>query len=119
MHAHAPISNVGATRLAPDRVLPHGADRVVITDHGAFVLINVYAPNAGDAPARPRVDFKCRFLAALKERMDALVAQGRQASMHVHTIVGTAVGTKLGAPEPLRHHAWLRVGHWRFQRSAS
>jgi len=39
--------------------------RVVETDHGAFVLINTYVPNAGGARAgRPRADFKLRFLQA-------------------------------------------------------
>ena len=53
--------------------------RMVLTDHGRFVLINVYVPNAGDPPARPRLPFKLRFLRALKRRMDELTLQGRQA----------------------------------------
>ena len=52
--------------------------RVVITDHGAFVLINVYVPNAGDRPARARLAFKLAFLRALKAKADALVAAGRE-----------------------------------------
>jgi hypothetical protein len=52
--------------------------RVVITDHGAFVLVNVYVPNAGERPARSRLDFKVRFLRALKDKCDALAAAGRE-----------------------------------------
>lgn len=51
--------------------------RVVVTDHSTFVLFNVYVPNAGDGPARSRLDFKLQFLEALKARMDAYAAQGR------------------------------------------
>lgn len=57
--------------------------RVVLTDLKAFVLINVYAPNAGDrSGSRLRVDFKVRFLRALKEKCDALSAAGRQVCSH-------------------------------------
>eukprot|EP00884_Botryococcus_braunii_P000520 jgi/Botrbrau1/10469/Bobra.0133s0075.1 len=54
--------------------------RVVVTDHGAFVLLNVYVPNAGDRKKGDgeRVDLKCRFLAALKEKADSFVAAGRE-----------------------------------------
>ncbi|KAK9819914.1 hypothetical protein WJX72_003899 [[Myrmecia] bisecta] len=52
--------------------------RVVLTDHMAFVLVNVYAPNAGERPERPRKDFKCRFLTALKAKCDSLRAKGRE-----------------------------------------
>ena len=54
------------------------ACRVVITDHSHFVLVNVYVPNAGDRPDRPRLQYKLRFLEALKKKCDALVAQGRE-----------------------------------------
>ena len=49
------------------------------TDHGAFVVINVYCPNAGPAPERPRLAIKMRFLEALKRKADALAASGREA----------------------------------------
>lgn len=51
---------------------------MVITDHGAFLLVNVYVPNAGDRPARPRLDYKLRFLAALRRKVDGLAAAGRE-----------------------------------------
>jgi exonuclease III len=60
-----------------DALLSH-ACRVVITDHSHFVLVNVYVPNAGDRPDRPRLQYKLRFLEALKQKCDALVAQGRE-----------------------------------------
>uniref|UniRef100_A0A7S0WNY8 DNA-(apurinic or apyrimidinic site) endonuclease n=1 Tax=Chlamydomonas leiostraca TaxID=1034604 RepID=A0A7S0WNY8_9CHLO len=52
--------------------------RVVITDCGAFVLLNVYAPNAGDHPERPRLAFKLRFLQALLEKMQQLSGSGQE-----------------------------------------
>ncbi|KAL4447344.1 hypothetical protein ABPG77_007377 [Micractinium sp. CCAP 211/92] len=52
--------------------------RVVVTDHQHFVLVNVYAPNAGDRPDRSRLPFKLRWLAALKRKVDALAAAGRE-----------------------------------------
>ena len=48
------------------------------TDHGAFVVINVYVPNAGPAPDRPRLHTKLAFLRALKRRADAFVSAGRE-----------------------------------------
>ncbi len=51
-----------------------------MTDHGAFVLLNAYVPNAGDHPVRPRLPYKLAFLRALRAKMDELVqGQGRQA----------------------------------------
>ena len=39
------------------------AGRSVETDHGAFMLLNCYVPNAGGArEGRPRAQFKLRFL---------------------------------------------------------
>lgn len=52
---------------------------VVLTDLGAFILINVYVPNAGDRLGDgERTAFKVRFLEALKEKANALRAAGRQ-----------------------------------------
>jgi exonuclease III len=43
--------------------------RIVETDHGSFVLVNVYVPNAGDREeGRPRLDFKIRFLQSLQQK---------------------------------------------------
>ena len=43
--------------------------RVLLTDHGDFVLFNVYCPNAG-GEGRPRLEFKRRFLEALWRKME-------------------------------------------------
>ncbi|GFR44092.1 hypothetical protein Agub_g5254, partial [Astrephomene gubernaculifera] len=51
--------------------------RLVLTDHGSFVLLNVYVPNAGDRPDRPRLPYKLAFLRALRNKMDELTAEGR------------------------------------------
>ena len=59
--------------------------RIVLTDHGTFVLINVYAPNAGPAPERPRAAYKCRFLQALHSKAVKLRDAGRQVSFCIST----------------------------------
>jgi hypothetical protein len=40
----------------------------MLTDHGSFVLLNIYAPNAGEKPLKPRLEFKMRFLNALRSK---------------------------------------------------
>ena len=50
--------------------------RVVQTDHSAFVLFNIYFPNAGRGD--DRLKYKLRFYAAVEERVRQLQAQGRQ-----------------------------------------
>lgn len=66
------------TRTLLSSLPPPLAGRVAISDHGAFVLINVYVPNAGDRPARARLGFKLSFLEALKRKTDALRKEGRE-----------------------------------------
>lgn len=54
--------------------------RVVVTDHGSFVLFNVYGPaiTSEDAEqAQARMAFKMRFYSALERRWAALVNAGR------------------------------------------
>lgn len=50
--------------------------RCMITDHGTFVLFNVYLPNAGSAEERHL--FKQDYHAAFEARCKALVAAGRR-----------------------------------------
>lgn len=50
--------------------------RVVITDHGPFLLYNIYFPNGGSGPDRH--DFKQVFLADLYEHLSAKIKQGRE-----------------------------------------
>ena len=52
--------------------------RAVVTDHGSFVLFNIYVPNAGDRPERARLPAKLSFLSALKQQVDELLGAGRQ-----------------------------------------
>ncbi|KAJ9505454.1 hypothetical protein QJQ45_010120 [Haematococcus lacustris] len=52
--------------------------RMVLVDLQHWVLINVYVPNAGDKPGRERLEYKMRFLEALKDKMYGLRAAGRQ-----------------------------------------
>ncbi|BDA45375.1 probable DNA-(apurinic or apyrimidinic site) lyase 2 [Coccomyxa sp. Obi] len=52
--------------------------RVVITDHGAFVLVNVYGPAiTSEESAEERYAFKLRFYEGLLHRIQALRATGR------------------------------------------
>lgn len=59
--------------------------RIVVTDHGAFVLLNIYFPNAGRGPERLR--YKMEFYAAFRAYVDHLVAEGRD------VVVGGDVNT--------------------------
>lgn len=83
--------------------------RVVATDHGAFVLVNVYTPNAGVRPARTRLGFKLEFLRALQrkcawrrtpERVMALTLVARRSASR-----GRAPGASGG-----RHEYWASRG---------
>ena len=72
-----------APRLAPLILRRHSKSsvrRIVITDHGSFVLLNVYVPNAGkkEEAISDRADLKIRFLHALKEKCDSLREDGRK-----------------------------------------
>jgi AP endonuclease-2 len=58
--------------------------RCIVTDHGLFVLFNLYFPNApmhaaenGDTNAAARMEFKLKFQRALQLRTEALVRAGR------------------------------------------
>ncbi|KAJ7526235.1 hypothetical protein O6H91_17G089200 [Diphasiastrum complanatum] len=52
--------------------------RLMYTDHGNFVLLNVYVPNAGDRQeGRPRLSFKLNFLEALEHLCDKIVNSGK------------------------------------------
>ena len=46
-----------------------------MTDHGSFVLINVYCPAVRDSS---RFEFKMLFLKLLRSRVDALHQEGRR-----------------------------------------
>lgn len=70
---HAQVDCLGSGEDDIDR-----EGRVVLTDHGAFVLINVYVPNAGPAPERPRAAYKYKFLEALKTKAVSLRDAGRE-----------------------------------------
>ncbi|KAK9827629.1 hypothetical protein WJX81_000675 [Elliptochloris bilobata] len=69
--------------------------RCVVTDHGAFVLFNVYGPAITNADtADERFAFKLRFFEALEYRMQALRAAGRRVIL---------LGDLNIAPSPLDH----------------
>jgi len=93
----------GLHRNTPMAELESGLDsegRVVITDHGAFLLCNVYCPAARHTdsynntldPARAR--FRYQFLAGLLARLETYLRTGRELIM---------VGDLNVAPQPLDH----------------
>lgn len=63
----------GASQQAASRARPPARPRV-----RARSAPRSYVPNAGDRPGRERLAYKLDFLARLRERMDALAAQGKQ-----------------------------------------
>lgn len=73
--------------------------RCIITDHGAFVLFNVYCPlaygDAGDDDTRFR--YKSAFQSALAARARHLVSQGRSGSASAAVVCGLRVSSNLGA----------------------
>jgi len=69
--------------------------RVIITDHGVFILFNIYAPavtKEDPDQAKLRLSFKIRFYTALQRRWEALLAAGRAVIV---------VGDLNIAPEPI------------------
>ncbi|KAK8710444.1 hypothetical protein V6N13_145767 [Hibiscus sabdariffa] len=54
-----------------------GEGRCIITDHGHFVLFNLYGPRAGDDDA-DRILFKLNFFKMLEKRWESLLQQGRR-----------------------------------------
>lgn len=71
------LSPVSATRAVFDDPDFDEEGRVMATDHGAFVLFNVYVPNGGQRPERARLPYKLRFLTSLRRLMDKHVAAGK------------------------------------------
>eukprot|EP00854_Cymbomonas_tetramitiformis_P003232 gene3232-4076_t len=69
--------------------------RCLLTDHGDFVLLNVYAPAGGEGYAR--LPHKLRFLRALSRRVGELRASGR------HVVLAGDLNV---APRP--HDVWWR-----------
>jgi exonuclease III len=74
---------VRAGLLAEADADPLGAERFdregrcLLTDHGAFVLFNVYVPTSGSSAAYANLPFKMQFLRALRAAMRAKRAAGR------------------------------------------
>ncbi|KAG0587343.1 hypothetical protein KC19_2G158000 [Ceratodon purpureus] len=51
--------------------------RCLVTDHGSFVLFNIYGPSVG-CDNEERYDFKLRFYRALQNRWEGLLKLGRR-----------------------------------------
>ncbi|KAJ7561159.1 hypothetical protein O6H91_03G016700 [Diphasiastrum complanatum] len=50
--------------------------RCLVTDHGSFVLFNIYGPNVGSGDLE-RQDFKLKFFKGLQNRWEGLLSKGR------------------------------------------
>lgn len=64
--------------------------RIVVTDHGSFLLYNIYFPNGGGSPERHQ--FKQEFLSDLNRHLRTTIASGREIIV---------VGDFNVAPEPI------------------
>jgi len=88
-----------------------GEGRLMLTDHGSFVLINVYVPNAGvDSKDRPRLEYKLRFLRALLTKCSALIGDGREVLLvgDFNVCEPCDVHPRISAPYTPEEHAALR-----------
>ncbi|XP_065857130.1 DNA-(apurinic or apyrimidinic site) endonuclease 2 isoform X2 [Euphorbia lathyris] len=54
-----------------------GEGRCIITDHGHFVLFNIYGPRADSADSE-RIQFKAMFFKILQKRWESLLHHGRR-----------------------------------------
>ena len=86
-----------------------------MTDHGSFVLLNVYVPNAGDRPARTRLPAKIEFLRQLKQKMDELVEEGRQVGGGVVFLLEQGEGRGKWIGGEGKDSGW-GIGRWRKRR---
>ncbi|KAM1174365.1 DNA-(apurinic or apyrimidinic site) endonuclease 2 [Malus sylvestris] len=68
----------GLEEFSRDELLKvDGEGRCVITDHGHFVLFNLYGPRAGGDDTE-RIEFKLKFFKILEKRWESLLRQGRR-----------------------------------------
>ncbi|XP_068343558.1 DNA-(apurinic or apyrimidinic site) endonuclease 2 [Pyrus communis] len=68
----------GLEEFSRDELLKvDGEGRCVITDHGHFVLFNLYGPRAGGDDTE-RIEFKFKFFKILEKRWEFLLRQGRR-----------------------------------------
>lgn len=68
---------VSATACALDDHELDGEARCLLTDHGSFVLFNVYAHSTGEDPDGSKFERKLTFLEALRSRVSAMKSAGR------------------------------------------
>nr|XP_017219513.1 PREDICTED: DNA-(apurinic or apyrimidinic site) lyase 2 isoform X3 [Daucus carota subsp. sativus] len=68
----------GLEEFSKDELLKVDSEgRCIITDHGHFVLFNIYGPRA-DPDDAERIQFKHNFFKILQKRWDAILRQGRR-----------------------------------------
>ncbi|XP_077231152.1 endonuclease/exonuclease/phosphatase family protein [Tasmannia lanceolata] len=73
-----PIEVEGLEEITKEDLLKVDSEgRCIITDHGHFVLFNLYGPRA-DADDKERVQFKLMFFKILQKRWESLISQGRR-----------------------------------------
>eukprot|EP00198_Chlamydomonas_reinhardtii_P003572 XP_001692908.1 predicted protein [Chlamydomonas reinhardtii] len=75
-----------------------GEGRVVITEHGALVLVNVYGPAiTSEERAEERGAFKMTFFRALQHRLDGFLAAGRRLVVLGDFNISPAAADRAGA----------------------
>ncbi|XP_034684007.1 DNA-(apurinic or apyrimidinic site) lyase 2 isoform X1 [Vitis riparia] len=73
-----PVKAEGLEEFAKDELLKVDSEgRCIITDHGHFVLFNIYGPRA-DSEDTERIQFKHTFFQILQKRWETLQQQGRR-----------------------------------------
>ncbi|XP_058090983.1 DNA-(apurinic or apyrimidinic site) endonuclease 2 isoform X6 [Magnolia sinica] len=73
-----PIEVEGLEEITKEDLLKMDSEgRCIITDHGHFVLFNLYGPRA-DCDDKGRIDFKFNFFKTLQKRWESLLSQGRR-----------------------------------------
>uniref|UniRef100_A0A7N0UBW0 DNA-(apurinic or apyrimidinic site) endonuclease 2 n=1 Tax=Kalanchoe fedtschenkoi TaxID=63787 RepID=A0A7N0UBW0_KALFE len=74
----ASVVHEGLENFDHDELLKVDSEgRCIVTDHGHFVLFNLYGPRAGCDDAE-RIQFKLTFYQALQKRWEILLHQGRR-----------------------------------------
>lgn len=69
---------IGATQQVLRIPELDGQGRCLLTDHGSFIILNVYAQHIGTAVGEDELRAKHCFLSALRERMEEMIVRGKR-----------------------------------------
>ncbi|XP_026660186.2 DNA-(apurinic or apyrimidinic site) endonuclease 2 isoform X1 [Phoenix dactylifera] len=75
---HTPVEVEGLSDITNEDLLKVDSEgRCLITDHGHFVLFNIYGPRA-EEDDKERIQFKLLFFRMLEKRLESLLTQGKR-----------------------------------------